>query len=648
MQMYTYGDNSPVISKVSPQLLRRSKNRVRRHLLFICLTTMIGMTAYEGLKQFVLPKITVWQSHTITIIFSTILATIVAHFILQKRETLFLAMQELQERFSGIYNSSKDAIGFATLDGVFLDVNESFVNLTGYSKQELISDKLNLTPKEYHQVEAKIISGLVSSGQPVEYEKEYTRKDGTRVPISVTAFIVRGQQEEPIGIAAIVKDITERKRAMQILRDAHDELETRVQERTAELTKANEALQVETIEREKAEEGLRQAQKMEAIGRLAGGIAHDFNNLLAVIIGYSEMIHIGLDAGSPLRRDAEGVLQASERAAALVDQLLAFSRKKIVQLKMLDLNSLVVDTEKMLRRLIGENIELITNLRANLGRVKADAGQMEQVIINLSINARDAMPDGGKLLIETDMVLLEESFTDNHTGMQPGAHVMLAISDTGTGIDSKILPRIFEPFFTTKEVGKGTGLGLSTTFGTIKQSNGHISVYSESGHGTTFKIYLPVSDSYTEVSSEPEDITEFPGGIETVLVVEDEPRLRELTARTLRDYGYQVLEAEDGKSALLLTRERPDVKLELLLTDMMMPEMSGRRLAEELKKEQPEMEILYMSGYTDDAIVQQGVLEQGLPFLQKPFTREALVRKVRGVLDKSSQQDDLAAIGFSN
>jgi two-component system, cell cycle sensor histidine kinase and response regulator CckA len=273
---------------------------------------------------------------------------------------------------------------------------------------------------------------------------------------------------------------------------------------------------------------------------------------------------------------------------------------------------------------------------------------MQQVIINLSINARDAMPNGGKLLIETNMIFLDESFTCDHPEMNPGAHVMLAISDTGTGIDPAILSRIFEPFFTTKEVGKGTGLGLSTTFGTIKQSGGHISVYSEPGYGTIFKIYLPVSESSVEVSNELEELSRVSGGMETILIVEDEPRLRELAVRTLRDHGYLVLEAANGKAALLLAKEYPDLKLELLLTDMIMPEMSGRRLAEELKKEQPEMEILYMSGYTDDAIVQQGVLEQGLPFLQKPFTREALARKVRAVLDKSPQPDELAAAGFSN
>jgi two-component system, cell cycle sensor histidine kinase and response regulator CckA len=378
-------------------------------------------------------------------------------------------------------------------------------------------------------------------------------------------------------------------------------------------------------------EQLRQAQKMEAIGQLAGGIAHDFNNLLTAIGGYSEMSIRQLQAEDPLRHNLEEIKKAGDRAAALTRQLLAFSRKQVLQPKVLDLNSIVSEMEKMLRRLIGEDLELGTALDPELGSIKADPGQIEQVIMNLAVNARDAMPAGGKLTIETENVTLNEGYAEQHLAVAPGAYVMLAVTDTGTGMDEKTKTRIFEPFFTTKEVGKGTGLGLSTVYGIVKQSGGNISLHSEVGRGTTFKIYLPLIDEGApeyKRSPEPEESLK---GSETILLAEDEEIVRNLLRDVLKRYGYQVLEATNGGAAFLIC-ERYEGAIHLLLTDVIMPEMSGRDLENRLRQLRPEMKVLYMSGYMDDSIVQHGIIDSAIPFLQKPFTTEALARKVRAVL----------------
>ncbi len=380
------------------------------------------------------------------------------------------------------------------------------------------------------------------------------------------------------------------------------------------------------------EEQVRQTQKMEAIGRLAGGIAHDFNNLLTAINGYSEMLLSQTAPSDPIRKDLEEIYKGGQRAAALTRQLLAFSRKQMLDERVLKLNTAISETDRMLRRLIGENIELVTVLQADLHRVKADPAQIEQIIVNLAVNARDAMPQGGKLTIETANVELDEMYAATHAGVTPGQYVLLAVSDTGEGMDAETLSHIFEPFFTTKAPGKGIGLGLSTVYGTVKQGGGHIWVYSEKGRGTTVKIYLP------RVEEEPEEIEAAPAamsltGSETILLVEDEEIVRKLVRQILVEKGYRVLEASNGTDALTLCEQVADEPIHLLLTDVVQPGMSGRELAERMVKTRPDTKILYMSGYTENAVVHHGVLDEGVNFIQKPFTPQGLLKKMRRVLD---------------
>jgi signal transduction histidine kinase len=435
------------------------------------------------------------------------------------------------------------------------------------------------------------------------------------------------------------------------LRDSQRELERKVQERTAQLEEANRQLESlseanaqKRTEAEKertvalealhdTEKQLLQSQKLEAVGRLAGGISHDFNNLLTVILGYSDIMKRNLPDSHPLRRNVEEIVRASERAASLTRQLLAFSRKQVMQPKVFELNTVVTDLEKMLRRMIGEDVELRVSLPRELGNIKADPVHLEQVIMNLVVNARDAMPKGGKLSIETSNVYLDEAYAREHVSVVPGDYVMLAISDTGCGMDEETRLHIFEPFFTTKEQGKGTGLGLSMVYGIVRQSGGNIWVYSEEGRGTTFKIYFPRVVADAEDYKRSSQMSDVPCGAETILLVEDAELVRNLARQVLEGAGYRVLEAASAEAAIDLCEQINGDRIDLLLTDVIMPGMSGNDMSRILLKKQPGMPVLYMSGYTDDAIVQHGVLEAGINFLQKPFTPGALASKVREVLD---------------
>ena len=380
------------------------------------------------------------------------------------------------------------------------------------------------------------------------------------------------------------------------------------------------------------EDQLRHAQRLETVGRLAGGVAHDFNNLLTVITGYSDLLLSSLGPDDPLRRELGEIKKAGNQAALLTARLLAFSRKQVVQPKVLNLNAVTINVEKMLRSLIGEDIEVITVAGEDLGNVKADPGQIEQIIMNLAVNARDAMPQGGKLRVETANVDLDETYSLWHANVRPGAYVSLAVSDTGSGMDQETLSHIFEPFFTTKAPDRGTGLGLSTVYGIVEHYNGGIEVDSEPGEGTVFRLYLPRVEEAVESAEEEESLAELDRGSEIILLVEDEDEVRKLARRVLVDRGYTLLEAGNGEEALLVCDAHQD-SIDLMVADVVMPGMGGGELAERLSILRPQMKVLYISGYTDDAIVHHGVLESGKAFLQKPFTPTALARKVREVLD---------------
>ena len=492
-------------------------------------------------------------------------------------------------------------------DGTFKYINPKFRELLGYDLNDIPNGK-NWFRRAYpdptyrHHVISTWIDDLegFKSGEKRPRTFTVTCKDGTEKIIN----FIPVQLETGENLMAC-EDITELKRA----------------------------------EEEKAvlHEQLRQSQKVEAIGRLAGGIAHDFNNLLTVIKGYSQLSSFELKEGDPLRVNIDEIQNAAERAASLTRQLLAFSRRQVMEMKVLDLNTLLRDLNKMLRRVIGEDIEMVIQLAEDIGRIRADVGQIEQVIMNLAVNAKDAMPSGGKLTIETANVELDESYARSHVDVRHGHYVMFSVSDTGVGMTPEVRERIFEPFFTTKEMGKGTGLGLSTTYGIVKQSEGHIWVYSVQGKGTTFKIYLPrVNEPLEEIRKEVLK-EELPRGNETILIVEDEEDVRKLAGKILEKQGYRILETFNGDDALVAC-ERRKSPIHLMLADIVMPGMSGSELAKLLKPLYPEIKILYMSGYTDNAVVRHGVLEKGVNYIQKPFTMEGLARKVREVLDRDSDK----------
>ena len=518
------------------------------------------------------------------------LADIISQGIERKRAEEELLQSE--QRYRLLFERNPQPMWVFDLETLsFIEVNEAAIYHYGYSRKEF----LTLTIKDIRPPED--VPNLLANVSRItpQYEEagvwKHRKKDGTIIDVEITAH-----------------ELTFYGRPAQMV------------------------LAYDVTERRVLEEQLRQSQKMEAVGQLAGGVAHDFNNLLTVITGYSDLTLRRLDHESPFRSSLEEIKKAGERAASLTRQLLAFSRKQVLQPKVLQLNAIVADVDKMLRRLIGEDIDPLTLLEPSLGQIKADPGQIEQVILNLAVNARDAMPQGGKLTIETRNVYLDNQYARRHTAIQPGNYVMLAVSDTGCGIDAETQVRMFEPFFTTKEQGKGTGLGLSTVYGIVRQSGGHLWVYSEVGKGTTFKIYLPRVDEVTEMDVARDSLTELPQGRETVLLTEDEEQVRQMIRMILEMSGYRVLEAASGEEALTLYKQH-EGQIDLIMTDVVMPGMSGRELAESLEVLHPGIKVLYISGYTDDAIVRHGLLDQEIAFLQKPFTPDALMRKVREVLD---------------
>jgi two-component system, cell cycle sensor histidine kinase and response regulator CckA len=523
----------------------------------------------------------------------------------QERRRAEAALRESEKKFQQFYDESP--VGYHEVDtkGRITRVNRKELSMLGYTAGEMLGKPLwNFFVEEdttRHVTLAKL-SGDISFHDT--FERTYRRKDGTTLPVFIEDRLLRDKSGQVIGMRSAVEDITERRQTQEALR--------------------------------KSEEQLRQWQKVEAIGRLAGGVAHDFNNLLMTIKGCSELLLNAFDRRDPRRDEVEEILKAADRATSLTRQLLAFGRRQVLQPQLLDLNSIVMNMDKMLRRLIGEDVQLITSLDPELWPVKVDPGMIEQVVMNLAVNSRDALPNGGKLTIETSNVVHDDEYASAHISVKPGHYVMLAVSDNGSGMDKEVQSHLFEPFFTTKEKGRGSGLGLSTVYGIIKQSGGNIWAYSEPGQGTTFKIYLPRVEKTAKVYKPKARPSTAPGGTETILLVEDEEAVRTMVSRILQNKGYTVLEARHGLEAIDIC-ERYQESIHLMVTDVIMPQMSGRELAERLAPVLPDMKVLYMSGYPDNTIVQHGVLEAGTAFLQKPFTLNALELKVREVLDASRQ-----------
>lgn len=511
---------------------------------------------------------------------------------------IFRIRNELAERdelFRLISENARDMIAVVDINGKRLYNSPAYEKVLGYTVEEL---QVTSALEQVHPDDRAVVEEAArearegSVGRNIQYRMRH--KDGSWHMLESAAspiFNGTGQVEKLI---IVNRDVTARKQL---------------------------------------EEQFRQAQKMEAVGRLSGGVAHDFNNLLGVIIGYSEFLQEALETDSPLRPSVDEILKAGKRAASLTRQLLAFSRQQVLAPKVIDLNSAVSDMGKLLRRVIGEDIELVTVLAQDLGRIKADQGQLEQVVLNLAVNARDAMPQGGKLTISTENFVMDQAFVRRYAyPVQPGRYVCLTVTDTGIGMDADTKARAFEPFFTTKEKGKGTGLGLATVYGVVKQSGGYIDIESAPGAGATFKIYLPcVNEEIPEpaaTSLEPAAKTQ---GTETILLVEDEASLRTLTRTSLEVSGYKVLEARDGLEALEISNTHEGL-IDLLLTDVVMPGMGGPELARTLGRRRPEAHVLFMSGYTGRGIGSQGPLEPGSDFLSKPFTREVLRNKIREAL----------------
>jgi PAS domain S-box-containing protein len=503
--------------------------------------------------------------------------------------------KRVDARFRRLVDSNVQGVFFWNTTGQITDANDAFLRMVGYQRDDLTAGRVSwaaMTPPELVEQDERVLKELARAGVCEAYEKEFIGADGARVPVLMAPATFEDNPEEGF---CFVLDLSERR---------------------------------------KLEQQLLRAQRLESIGTLAGGVAHDFNNILSVVLSFASLILADLKPGDPLRADVSEIVRAGERATDLTRQLLAFSRKQVLQPQVLDLGHVVLGMDKMLRRLLSEAIELSLIVPPSPpGRVLADPGQVEQIVMNLAVNARDAMPEGGRLIIEIADAELDAEYAELHHGVVPGSYVMIAVTDTGIGMDAATRERIFEPFFTTKEVGRGTGLGLSTVFGIVKQSQGHIWVYSEPGHGSSFKVYLPrveqPADAVVPAPLEPTSLR----GSETVLLVEDESQVRTTARAILQRHGYNVLEAQNGGEALLICEQFP-ATIHLLVTDVVMPRMSGRQVAERLSPMRPGMKVLYVSGYTEDSVIRAGVLDSSIAFLAKPITPNALLRKVREVLDR--------------
>ncbi len=501
-----------------------------------------------------------------------------------------------EEKYRSIFENSVQGIYQTTPDGKFISANPAMARILGYgSPDDLIGHVNDIAQQIYASPDKRedFVSSIRKRGEVPGFEVQFRRRDGKETWVSSHGRGVFDEEGNLLIIEGILEDITERKRL---------------------------------------EAELRQAAKMQAIGELAGGVAHDFNNLLTAIMGYADMLLETCEDSSQRQRLGQ-IRQAAERASSLTQQLLAFGRKQVLEMKLVNVNEVIESFNEMLRRLIGENVEIVTRLSPTIGIVKADPGQIEQILMNLAVNARDAMPNGGTLTIETVVQVLDEAFAELHPGLTPGPHICLTVGDTGHGIDPNIISRVFDPFFTTKGMGVGTGLGLSTVYGIVKQHHGHVTVYSELGHGTSFKIYLPQIQGAAEHTFEEALPHRGSQGTEVIMVVEDEAMVRDLTVEGLEMLGYTLLSAPDPRQAIEVSRGHPG-PIHLLLTDVVLPYMDGKALFKELSTTRPEMRVLYVSGYTENFIVHHGVLDSEVNFLPKPFTMDGLADKVRKVLDR--------------
>ncbi|MFZ5453488.1 MAG: PAS domain S-box protein [Thermodesulfobacteriota bacterium] len=512
-------------------------------------------------------------------------------------------LQESEKRFRAFMDHSPAAAFMKDQQGHYLYVNPVCERFADKKTDEWMGlTDYDLWPEDIARKHRQSDLEVLDSNYPLTSLIAIPSLAGNLTYWSVYKFPIMPQAQDHVLIGGVAVDITEQKQA--------------------EETKAQ------------LEAQLAQAQKLESIGRLAGGIAHDFNNLLSAIMGFGEIMQLDLAPSDPRAPFIEEILKAAQRGAKLTKQLLAFSRKQILQPRILNLNEVVLDMENMLRRLIGEHIDLEVMLDSQLGYLEADPSQIEQVILNLVLNARDAMPGGGKLTIETANICLDESYAQQHLSVASGPYILLAVSDTGHGMDGETLNHIFEPFYTSKKKGEGTGMGLATVYGIVKQSGGDIWAYSEEGKGAAFKIYLPRVFTPVHVDERPGSNSRGLRGRETIMVVEDEESVRAIIAEALRRFGYHILEAGRGAEALALYQKHPH-PIDLLVTDVVMPEMSGQVLAEKLAQINPHLKVLFTSGYSDNAIVRHGILLEGLHFIQKPFTIVAMLQKIREVLDSN-------------
>jgi len=502
---------------------------------------------------------------------------------------------ESRSRLALIIDSSEDAIISKGLDGTITSWNKGAERIYGYTPEEVIGKNISLLAPTDHPDEIPEILRKIARGESVEHDESVrVTKDGRHLDVSISVSPLRDAKGDIVGASAIERDITAQKRA---------------------------------------EGQVHQSQKMEAIGRLAGGVAHDFNNILGIINACAEFLRDRLDPAAESSQYVENIKKSIERGSSLTRQLLTFSRSSVIQPRVLDLNERLKDVSKLLRPLMGDDVEILIMSKSPTAVVEADPGQLDQIVVNLAVNARDAMPRGGKFILETRAERFDEGFAEQHQAMSAGKYVVLAVSDTGNGMDEATASRIFEPFFTTKEMGKGTGLGLATVYGIVKQSAGHILVYSELGHGTTFKIYLPSADHKIGLETKPSEVETVSPKRQgtTILLVEDDEIMRSLTRQLLQEHGYAVVEADDGKSALEWVESHPG-PIDLLLTDVVMRRMSGPELVERLSASHPNLKVVFMSGYTGELIAEREVLKRGITLLEKPFSRTALLNTIHTTL----------------